>query len=64
LTIWGKENVPKEMIKAIRGMTIIEASKFLANERDAAESQNERDTREKAALDSPALNRMAARTGF
>jgi len=49
LSVWGREAIPRHMINAIRGMTIVEASQWINNERD----------REEKAQDEASSNRRA-----
>lgn len=43
IAIWGAENVPKHMLRAIRGTSMVEAAEYLTKERDQAELDAERE---------------------
>ena len=55
VAIWGAENVPRHMLRALRGMSMVEASQYLISERDQAEA-NEQSTMTQSGLDSGYAN--------
>ena len=58
--VYAKGTMPKRISNAIRSMSGGELASYMVAQRDQAEANE----RQEAALNNPALNDMAARTGF